>query len=296
MQPPESSLPPVLPPRREIGDAYRVQVVPTMPKPPTEAVKNLLAGHVVIIEGGIAQGKTTLIRVLATCLRQQFGIKTQCYLEALEDFMKYQKPLPADANEADVAAFTEGRKAAAVRLQFSMLHRRAEVIKSAVAYARNGAVAIVDRGPWGDISFMAHTFRAYAVSEAEEIKYVIQLITRYRRILSGAESVLLRVDAPVSVTHQRWLEREKGCPTKYSQQYMQSIEDCHDACAEAWGPYVVYDNSNVPYVRPTSPFDGDGQQRHSHGYPEEYAVYSLIGEMCHMISQSEQHSPPEGGY
>lgn len=114
----------------------------------------------------------------------------------------------------------------------------------------------------------------------DEISYIVELIDRYRRIDFGKKDFLiLRVDAPVAVTYERYLDREKDTPgNKYPPEYMQAIEDSHDACARSWGPYVIYDNSRVAYIRPTSPFDDAGKP--THGSPEDGAVRSVLAELC----------------
>lgn len=57
-----------------------------------------LVGYPIVLEGGIAQGKTTMARALARLLRK-YGVKTMCCpeptdLEALAEFMKYQVKPP----------------------------------------------------------------------------------------------------------------------------------------------------------------------------------------------------------
>jgi len=66
---------------------------------------------------------------------------------------------------------------------------------------------------------------------------------------------------------------------------MQGIEDAHDSCARTWGPYVVYDNSDVEYVRPMSPIDGEGNKK-KHGHPDENAVLSVARELCCLAKET----------
>jgi hypothetical protein len=181
--------------------------------------------------------------------------------------------------------FEEGRRAADVRLQNSMMERRTAIVAEAAQYCREG-VPIIDRGPFGDTTFMTSTFRAYGVSTQHENSYIISFLRRYLAIDFPRKAFLiLRMDAPVSVTHARYLERERETPgNKYTPEYLQNIEDAHDACAAAWGPYVVYDNSNVPYIRSCSPVDVDDGSPMS-GTPDEKAVICVLKELCELARE-----------
>lgn len=251
-----------------------------------EDLNNLLR-FPVIIEGGIAQGKTSLARALARFLRK-CGMQTMCCPEptdeeALAEFMKFQGAPPTD--EAERAAFQQGRIAAAVRLQRSMMTRRTDVVRNAAEFAKTG-IPIIDRGPFGDTTFMTSTYRAYGVPADEENGYIIKFLSDYLRIPFPRRTpfLILRVRAPVAITHARYLEREKLTPgNKYTPEYMQGIEDAHDACARAWGPYVLYDNSDVAYIRPTSPIDEEG--RKAHGSPDENAVKSVVRALCDLAKE-----------
>jgi deoxyadenosine/deoxycytidine kinase len=171
-------------------------------------------------------------------------------------------------------AFEDGRRAAAVRMQTSMMQRRTAIVKRAAMDSKKGIVALVDRGAFGDTAFAITTYLKYAVGSNKWIEYIISFLSKYLAIDFPNKSFLIvRVAAPVSVTYQRYLARERDVGgNKYTPEYMQMIEDAHDSCARAWGSYVSYDNSDVPYHRPSSP---GGM-----GYPDRKAVRAVIRALC----------------
>jgi len=175
--------------------------------------------------------------------------------------------------------FEAGRRAAAVRMQTSMMDRRTAVVRQAALDCSRGAVAIVDRGPFGDTTFMTSTYLDYGVAKGSWNEYIVGFLSRYLSIDFPLKTFLiLRLDAPVSVTYSRYLARERDTPgNRYTQEYMQAIEDAHDSCTGAWGRYVVYDNSGVPYHRSTSP----GVD----GCPDEAAVRAVLRSLCQLARE-----------
>jgi len=93
--------PSLVPHRQEIGDARRVHIRKDIQLTAGEVRE--LVGYPIVLEGGIAQGKTTLARALARLLRK-YGVKTMCCPEptdlvALAEFMKYQVEPSEGASE-----------------------------------------------------------------------------------------------------------------------------------------------------------------------------------------------------
>ena len=255
-----------------------------------------LVGYPIVLEGGIAQGKTCLAHAIASLLRS-YGFDAVCCpeptdKEALAVFMKvpagfgapadcrmqYQAEPPTDP--AELAAFVENRKKAAARMQSSMMRRRAQIVKEAAKLARKGTIPIVDRGPIGDACFMASTFRKYDVPVIEEGAYIGEFLGTYMSIpFPKGRFLVLRVKAPVSVTHARYMRREEHVAgNKYLPAYLQGIEDAHDACLGRFGPHVVYDNTTVPYVRPASPVDERGEEMH--GTPDANAIKCVVNALA----------------
>jgi deoxyadenosine/deoxycytidine kinase len=291
---------------KEIGSARRVDLGAHR-EPTVEDVRELI-GMPIVIEGGIAQGKSSLSRALVAYFTK-LGIPAKNYPEptdeaALADFMTYQKPLPDAASDAEKESFRVGRIRAAVRLQKSMMERRTQHMRDAAEFSRGG-IAVVDRGPFGDTTFATSTYRAYGVPTAEENSYFIKFLSNYLHIkFMYGTFLILRVDAPVSKvqeifyfldrfshqkkTYERYLARRyvDARNNKYTPEYLQGIEDAHDACAESWGSYVVYDNSNVPYHRPQSPVDENGNTLH--GSPDISAIMNVVRELCELSREMKK--------
>lgn len=97
-------------------------------------------------------------------------------------------------------------------MQNSMMHKRTDVMRQAAEFSNDG-IAIIDRGPFGDTTFMTSTYRKYKVSLTDENSYIIDLLRRYLGIDYPKKTFLiLRVDASVAVTHARYMGRESATP------------------------------------------------------------------------------------
>jgi deoxyadenosine/deoxycytidine kinase len=220
-----------------------------------ENVMNL-AGEVIVLEGGIGQGKTTLAMSIATEL-EKYGIKVKYFaeptdLEALEEFMKYQKlPDVSMTGEGFDKMFERNRAQAAIRMQFSMMRRRHTQMVEAIKWAENGNVSVMDRGFFGDIVFMTNSFRTFGVPPCVETAYNAELINLYSNMhYPKGKPIIVRVCAPVEVAYKRYLDRERSkSGNKYDISYMRNIEELHDAASLAWGAHLRYDNTYVPLVK-----------------------------------------------
>jgi len=117
--------------------------------------------------------------------------------------------------------------------------------KRAGEESRSGHVAFLDRGPFGDAAFMHITFSRFGVSGDASLRYMAEFQRRYLDADFPTNGVaVLRMKAPVAVTHGRWLARERAVGGhKYDVGYMGEIERAHDRCSEGWGDTVEYDNS-----------------------------------------------------
>lgn len=257
----------------------------------TEELARHLAGYLVILEGGIAQGKTSLARALDALL-SKYCVPTVCFNEptdkaALAEFMKYQEPPGDGATPEEKAKFASGRAAAAVRMQESMMSRRASIMREAAEFGRKGSVSIIDRGPFGDTTFMTSTYRKYDVPVEAENSYIIKFLANHLSIdyPKHPPFLIVHVRAPVEVTYPRYLERESGKPgNRYPMSYLADIEAAHDSCTRSWGRHLVYDNSAVPYVRPASP-GSEADAEVPHGVPAEAAVKSVALALCKLAKE-----------
>ena len=231
-----------------------------------------LRGAVIIIEGGIGQGKTLLCKAIEK-IAQKNEIPCHLALEpvdgrALELFMKYGTKRLEEGSPKLIKAAELARMGAAIRMQFSMLRARAHSIEKAARAARDGHLSVVDRGPFGDSAFMVVTFVGKTVPEEFFVRYMIEYQRLYLSIgLPEKKTVIVRMNAPTSITYGRWVQRESAVGgNKYDSEYMERIERAHDACEKAWGKCLLYDNGNVPIE--------------DSGIPSEAVVLTLLHSIC----------------
>ena len=213
----------------------------------------VLKGTIIVLEGGIGQGKTALARAMDTIIHEECNMP--CFFkpepideDALAKFIKFQH-IPENAHGEVREMFHKAKQSASIGMQYSVMRNRAAVATEGARVAKMGGVAILDRGWFGDMSFMATTFDQAGVGLSVSMEYFIEAMRRYidtGLMSDGRAIVVVRLNAPVELCHKRWLDREsaKG-GSKYTVDYMNSIELAHDACARVWGPHVQYDNSTV---------------------------------------------------
>lgn len=108
----------------------------TRPQGYQEARK--LKGSVILVEGGIAYGKTTIGKSLASYL-QHLGLKAKFFPE-------YRNPVL-------LQQYIKNMKKYAYAFQLFLLGRRAETYREAKVFAEAGGIAIVDRSFPGDKAF-----------------------------------------------------------------------------------------------------------------------------------------------
>jgi thymidylate kinase len=215
-------------------------------------------GRILIIEGGVGQGKSQL----ATAIRDEikaFGVACTVEKEpvdqhALRLFIKFQKlPNEGSVSSEQMERQREAKIKASEMMQFNMMRRRSEAANRISVVMRAGGFGIMDRGPFGDAAFMSTTFSQAGVPSHLQMQYVIEFMQRYIKIgFKGNQVIILRLRAPPEVGLRRWLSRESNTPgNKYTLDYVKSLEEAHDACGHAWGMHFVYDNSRVP--EPGSP-------------------------------------------
>lgn len=219
----------------------------------SEKIKKL-EGYVIILEGGIGQGKSTIIRELDQILKD-FNIK--CWIgpepidaESLRLFMKFG--IAALPKKDDMSEFAEIKrnvaKQAAIRMQFTMMRKRMELAKEASRKAREGYCAILDRGPFGDAVFMQSTFSKFEVSTDISLQYMVEFQKLYLEVDFPPDNfIVVHLNATAQSTYKRWLERESSkTENKYDIQYVKMIENAHKICSSVWGPHITYNNNNVP--------------------------------------------------
>lgn len=212
-----------------------------------------LRGHIIVVEGGVGQGKSLLTTTMSSLLNS-FGVN--CRLErepvdqeALALFIKFQKlPDSSSVGSKRMEELKEAKIRASEMMQFNMMRNRSECAMRVALTAEEGGVGIMDRGPFGDAAFMNTTFSQAGVSPDLAMQYIIEFMRRYIRLgFPGKNMIILRLRAPPEVALTRWLDRERETKgNKYTLEYVKSLEAAHDMCGVAWGRHFVYDNTPSP--------------------------------------------------
>jgi deoxyadenosine/deoxycytidine kinase len=267
----------------EAGDGVHVSVTDAGDARLDEREKDLLRGMVIIIEGGVGQGKTSLCRAIEAAVADA-GVPCSVQLEPvdkrkLELFMKFgtvkvdAASSPLDTELAEVRR--QAKQAAAIQMQFAMLRARSANMRAAADDARSGSLAVVDRGPFGDCAFMSTTFSENGISEAMRLRYMVEYQRLYLGVnLPASKTVVVRMTASSGVTFERWCAREsKVAGNKYDPEYVKRIEDAHDVCERAWGKCLLYDNTDVPVD--------------SNNVPAKAAAVQLLKHACRVCGECD---------
>lgn len=193
------------------------------------------AGSITIIEGSIGVGKSTLVRSLASHATKHK--KNQWCVVMLEEIV----PSLLDLYINDMSRY-------AFPFQVIVARNRCELMRSAIAEARNGAVVFVDRGLPGDMAFaqMQHSQGKFLDSE---YKVYLDMIADAHpdfvpfEIVPGTplkESTI--TDVPVTVVYlesdpvvafARMRKRANACEvTGYTLDYFRQLHDAYERIIE----------------------------------------------------------------
>jgi len=169
-------------------------------------------GHIIILEGLISAGKTTLGRSL-TKLFQQHNIKVIFFIEYKNDIL--------------LEVYIENMAQEAYGYQIMMLRERIHIYELAQQYASQGYVVIIDRSKAGDLAF--------ALMQKDKGYFSVKQWTAYQQVLQTptqmCPSIIAYLDVNPHLAYQRMLVRDDKCEVKgYDEQY---FIDLHQAYQQA---------------------------------------------------------------
>lgn len=167
-----------------------------------------LRGSIILVEGIIGAGKSTLGRRLTSMLNE-IGISARHYDE--------------EVNMPLLELFLSDMKKYAFAFQMYMLQHRQAVYRDAITYCeRHNGVAIVDRSLFGDIAFARMHHTGSNISDDEWKVYESTISSNSLRV----PSAILYLDVTPDVAMRRIKARNRGSEaSEYDVQYLQALHD-----------------------------------------------------------------------
>ena len=158
-------------------------------------------GHIIILEGLISAGKTTLGNSLRK-LFEQHNIKVIFFIEYKNDEL--------------LAVYVENMAQEAYGYQIMMLRERIHVYQMAQQKAQQGYVVIIDRSKAGDLAF--------ALMQKDKGYFNNKQWAAYQSVLQSptdiCPSIIAYLDVNPTQAYQRMLVRQQACEVKgYTEQY-----------------------------------------------------------------------------
>lgn len=164
-----------------------------------------LKGSIIIIEGNISSGKSTLGRYMSSYLNE-IGIETKVFEEPI-----LQSYLDLFLNDMKTEAFG---------FQMSMLIERQCLYERAIKFTENGGVALMDRSFFGDKVFAILHNEAGNISQKQMSVY--EDVFSRMKFKPPSFVIYLEVDPKINV--QRCNVRSRSCEsTSYSLEYFQGL-------------------------------------------------------------------------
>lgn len=170
---------------------------------------NFFKGIVLILEGLIGTGKTTLGKSLEAYFIKA-GIKCKFFTEYKNDDL--------------LNMYLRDKEKYAFHFQSIMIIKRIEIYKEAMDFSKQGGLAIVDRGIMGDMAFAKMQFDNSYFTD-EEYKVYKSLIKK-EKLQVAHITVFLKTEPEVAFERMknRGNEEEKK---SYSLNYFQELEKAH---------------------------------------------------------------------
>lgn len=216
-------------------------------------------GHIIIIEGLISAGKTTLGKSLEK-LFKDYSIK--CIF-----FIEYKNAQLLSIYVNDMANEAYG-------YQIMMLRERIHVYELAEQKAKEGYVVLIDRSKAGDLAFALMQYNKGFFDEPrwQAYQHVLQTPTTL------TPSIIAYLNVSPEKAYQQMLERNEDCEVKgYTYQYFIDLHDAYQRANEMI-------NTNMTYITWGEKYDLQD------GYlPEKISVNFLqqvFDIICHNMYQS----------
>lgn len=177
--------------------------------PHYEKLKHL-RGSIILVEGIIGAGKSTLGKELSVMLNR-IGIKAHLFEEEIN------MPL--------LELFLSDMKKYAFTFQMYMLQNRQGVYREAITYAEQyNGVSIVDRSLFGDIAFARMHHMSGNIGSEEWNVYQSTIESTTLRMPSS----IIYLDVAPSTAMRRITARNRGSEgTQYDEEYLHSLHDSY---------------------------------------------------------------------
>jgi deoxyadenosine/deoxycytidine kinase len=170
---------------------------------------NFFKGMVIVLEGLIGAGKTTL----GSSMEEHF----------IKDGMK-AKFFPEYRNDELLNMYLTDMKKYSFHFQIVMIMKRIEIYKEAIKFAAEGGVAIVDRGIFGDMAFSLMQYKKKFFTE-EEYKVYFSVIEK--EMLNTPHLILYLKTSP-EIAFERMQKRNiAGEVGAYTLEYFREVENSH---------------------------------------------------------------------
>ncbi len=174
----------------------------------------MLVGHMIVIEGIIGVGKSTLGQSLERFL-QSIGIKAKFFPE----FMS--KPL--------LDQYIEKMEKYAYPFQIIMLRERIHIYHQAHQFSLSGGISIIDRSVFGDYTFAKMQYQNGLISD-DEFKIYSQILRDEKLI---EPNIIVYLDVSPAVAFKRMLNRGiKSEKEGYTIDYFTKLHQCYYSTIE----------------------------------------------------------------
>ena len=169
-----------------------------------------LRGSMIIIEGNISSGKSTLCRSVVNYLNR-IGLKAKLYDE------------PILSSYLDL--FLTDMKKYAFGFQMSMLIERQCLYRNAQVFSDDGGIAIIDRSMHGDKVFALLHYKNGNIKPKEMNSYD----DVFSRLKFKAPSFVLYLEVDPEILAERCDRRNRGCESSvYSLEYFKNLSQIYD--------------------------------------------------------------------
>lgn len=179
-------------------------------------------GMMIVIEGVIGVGKTTLSKAICEHYRQQ-GMKCKYYPEHVNiDFLNL---------------FISDMKKYAFAFQMYMLERRLQMIREAEDWIRRtNGIAILDRSLHGDYTF-ALLQRLNGNMTDQEWNIYENIIQQFKVLIKP--KVVFYLDASVETCLLRCKKRDRKGESSYTADYFDKLTTCYKQCVKKYDTDIL---------------------------------------------------------
>jgi deoxyadenosine/deoxycytidine kinase len=201
--------------------------------PPGARWLRMLAGHVIVLEGPIASGKSSMGAALAAYLnargREAVFMPERFPEDVLRDFIEW------DAAHAGDAADAKAPNPYAFSLQMGILEQRAETYALAQSLAARGCTVLVDRSLPGDYVFARVNHERGNMTHEQWAQYKEKL----RAVDTLEPTAILFLDVSVDTSLRRIRARARTSEDKYPRDYLAHLDRVYRQVLASYGYPMV---------------------------------------------------------